>query len=94
LARDALLVGPAQSHELSLVELLDTLIDKGVVLVGDAVISVNDVDLIYLGLRVVLASVDTLERNSGQRSTGNPPAGGNRQQAAGQRAGDESSGSE
>jgi hypothetical protein len=82
-----LLVGPAQSHELSLVELLDTLIDKGVVLVGDAMISVNDVDLIYLGLRVVLASVDTLERNSGERSTGNPPAGG-------QRAGDESSGSE
>jgi hypothetical protein len=77
LADKAALVGSAQSDELSLVELLDTLIDKGVVLVGDAVISVSGVDLIYIGLRVVLASVDRLERRdgNGQQAAGDKKRG-------------------
>ena len=52
----------------SLLELVDRLLHKGVVLAGEATISVAGVDLIYLGLNVVLASVQTLE--SGNRGPG------------------------
>lgn len=46
--------------ELTLLELVDRLLNRGVVLVGEAVISVAGVDLIYLGLNVVLTAVETL----------------------------------
>ena len=45
----------------SLLELVDRLLHKGVVLAGHATISVAGVDLIYLGLNVVLAAVETIE---------------------------------
>ena len=44
-----------------MLELVDRLLHKGVVLVGEAAISVAGVDLIYLGLNVVLAAVETIE---------------------------------
>ena len=48
-------------REASVLELVDRLLHKGVVLVGEATISVAGVDLIYLGLNVVLAAVETIE---------------------------------
>lgn len=48
----------AEAREVTLLELLDRVIDHGVVLVGDVTISVADVDLIYLGLRVLLTSIE------------------------------------
>lgn len=50
------------AKDLTILELLDRMLDRGVVLAGDLTISVADVDLIYLGLRVMLASVDRVER--------------------------------
>ena len=49
-------------RELTLLELLDRVLDKGVVLSGDITLSVADVDLVYVGLRVLLSSVDAAER--------------------------------
>lgn len=46
--------------EMTLLELLDRLIDKGIVIQGDLVISIANIDLIYLGLRVLLGSVDKI----------------------------------
>lgn len=46
--------------ELSLLETLDHLLDRGVVIAGEATISVGDVDLLYLGLNIVLANVDAV----------------------------------
>jgi hypothetical protein len=46
--------------DVPLVELVDRLLNRGVVLTGELTISVAGVDLIYLGLSVVLASVDTM----------------------------------
>lgn len=46
--------------ELSLLELADRLLNRGVVITGEAVISVAGVDLIYLGLNVVLTAVENL----------------------------------
>jgi hypothetical protein len=47
--------------DLNLLDLVDHVLNKGVVLTGEATISVAGVDLIYLGLNVVLASVGTIE---------------------------------
>lgn len=52
----------ARQKEFTLLELLDRILDKGVVLKGDITISVADVDLIYLGLKVLLGSVESVER--------------------------------
>lgn len=54
-------------QDLSLLETLDHLLDRGVVIAGDAVISIGDVDLLYLGLNVVLANVDAIIRTSNKR---------------------------
>ena len=51
-------------EELPLLETLDHLLDRGVVIAGEAVISIGDVDLLYLGLNIVLANVDALIRTS------------------------------
>jgi hypothetical protein len=57
---DAIL-NPAQSgeQEASLLDILDHVLNAGVVLHGSLVISVAGVDLIYLGLNAVLTSVET-----------------------------------
>ncbi len=57
------IVEPTPLHEqVTLLELVDRVLNKGVVLTGDIVLSVADVDLVYVGLRVLLASVSTLDR--------------------------------
>ncbi|MBI3522784.1 MAG: gas vesicle protein [Chloroflexi bacterium] len=45
---------------MSLLELTDRLLNRGVVLTGEATISVAGVDLIYLGLNLVLTAVETM----------------------------------
>jgi hypothetical protein len=42
----------------SLVDLVDSLLDKGVVLNGEVVLGLADVDLIYLRLAVILVAAD------------------------------------
>ncbi|RMB12374.1 gas vesicle protein GvpA/GvpJ/GvpM family [Eilatimonas milleporae] len=51
--------GPVQ--RLALAELLDRALTKGVVVRGDITISLADVDLLYVGLKAVLASSDRAE---------------------------------
>ena len=52
--------------DVPLVELVDRLLNRGVVLTGELTISVAGVDLIYLGLSVVLSSVDTIRRSGAE----------------------------
>ena len=56
-----------EEQDLSLLETLDHLLDRGVVIAGEAVVSIGDVDLLYLGLNVVLANVDAIIRTSNKR---------------------------
>jgi hypothetical protein len=49
-------------EQITLLELVDRVLHKGVVLTGDIMLSVADVDLVYVGLRVLLTSVATLDR--------------------------------
>jgi hypothetical protein len=45
-------------ERISLCETLDRVLNTGVVLQGDIIISVADVDLVFLGLQLVLTSAD------------------------------------
>jgi hypothetical protein len=54
--------GILDNNEISLLETLDHVLNRGLVVSGDITISVADIDLIYLGLNVILASVDTIDR--------------------------------
>jgi hypothetical protein len=56
----------AVTLEVPLVELVDRLLHRGVVLTGEVTVSVAGVDLVYLGLSVVLASVDTIRRSGAE----------------------------
>lgn len=57
------------SDDIALVELVNRVIDRGVVVSGEVIVSVADVDLLYLGLRVLLASPDRLAEG---KSTSGP----------------------
>jgi len=48
-------------EQVTLIDLVDRVLNKGVTLTGDIVLSVAGVDLVYVGLRVLLASVATLD---------------------------------
>ncbi len=68
-----------EEADLSLLETLDHVLNKGLVIAGEITISVADVDLIFLGLNVLVSSVETanevvraraareLEKESGNR---------------------------
>ena len=58
----------ALRQQVTLIELVDRVLNRGVVLSGDITLSVAGVDLVYVGLRVLLASVGTLERLEQERS--------------------------
>ena len=51
-------------ERVSLCEVLDRVLNKGVVVTGDITISVADIDLVYLGLQIVLSSIETLRQGS------------------------------
>ena len=57
------------AEDASLLELVDRLLNKGVVLAGEATISVAGIDLIYLGLNVVLAAVETIDKAQERRAS-------------------------
>lgn len=48
--------------DLSLLETLDHVLNRGLVIAGSVTISVADVDLIFVGLNVLIGSVETIER--------------------------------
>jgi len=58
------------NNEISLLETLDHVLNRGLVVSGDITISVADIELIYLGLNLVLASVDTIDRALSGRDDG------------------------
>ncbi len=59
--------------ETSLLEILDHVLNSGVVIHGSLVISLAGVDLVYVGLNVVLTSVETALRNMKKSADSLPP---------------------
>lgn len=56
-----------EEDELSLLETLDHVLDRGLVIAGEVTIAVANVDLIYLGLNLLLGSVETVNEVLGER---------------------------
>jgi hypothetical protein len=55
--------------ELSLLETLDHVLNRGLVIAGEITISVADIDLIFVGLNVLLSSVETAHEVLHRRET-------------------------
>ncbi|RLQ95488.1 gas vesicle protein [Falsibacillus albus] len=59
-----------ENKDIALIDILDVILDKGVAIKGDLIISIAGVDLVYLDLRVLIASVETLvQTRDGSRRT-------------------------
>jgi len=50
----------SNTKQVTLLEVVEKLLDKGVVISGDLILSVANIDLVYLDLRIVLTSVQTM----------------------------------
>ena len=60
--------GLDEEEELSLLETLDHVLDRGVVIAGEITIAVADIDLVYVGLNLLLGSVETVNKVLGERA--------------------------
>ena len=58
----------AAHEDLTLVDLVDRLLAGGVVITGDITLSLADVELVHVSLRLVVSSVPTLQAAAGERS--------------------------
>jgi hypothetical protein len=63
-----------RDRDVSLLDLVDRLLDGGVVIHGDITLAVADVDLVYVGLRALIASVETIERDVGVSLSASGPS--------------------
>ncbi len=57
----------APTAEATLLDMLDKLLNKGVVVKGDVVLGVAGVDLVYLQLSALLSAIDRILPNAGTR---------------------------
>ena len=55
---------PADDDALVLSDLLSHVLDKGVVITGDVIISIAGIDLISVSLSVLISALETLEHRS------------------------------
>ncbi|KPB04751.1 gas vesicle protein [Bacillus sp. CHD6a] len=62
--------GVNPDQDVSLLDILDVILDKGVVLRGELIISIADIDLIYLDLRLLITSVDKLMESNERKIIG------------------------
>jgi len=60
----------------SLLDAVDSLLDRGVLLEGDLVLGLADVDLVYLKLSTLLAAADRILGKSAQLPPAEPPSAG------------------
>ena len=61
-ANKVVIVGTDFADDVSLLDIIDHILNAGVVIRGSLVVSLAGVDLVYLGLDVVLTSVETAIR--------------------------------
>ncbi|MFF0291599.1 gas vesicle protein [Streptomyces sp. NPDC005262] len=66
---------PLAERQIALIDLLDRLLSGGVVLTGDIVLSIADIDLVRISLRALIVSVS--EENPSPWHAVSAPAGDN-----------------
>ncbi|MDQ3696560.1 MAG: gas vesicle protein [Gemmatimonadota bacterium] len=59
-------IEPGDEERLAFSELLDHVLDRGLVITGDVTISVADIDLIRVGLSVYLTGIEGLARRQSE----------------------------
>ncbi len=77
-ASSASLLVTDSAGEISLLDILDHVLNSGVVIHGSLVISLAGVDLVYVGLNVVLTSVETALRNIDRAGAAELPSSSSR----------------
>jgi len=65
-----------EEADLSLLEILDHVLNRGLVIAGEITISVADVDLIFVGLNVLVSSVEKANEVLRERRTSSSDASG------------------
>ena len=58
-----------EETDLSMLETLDHVLNRGIVIAGEITISVADIDLIFVGLNVLVSSVETAQEVLRKRQT-------------------------
>ena len=58
-----------ENTDVSLLETLDHVLNRGLVIAGEITISVADIDLIFVGLNVLVSSVETAHEVLHKRET-------------------------
>lgn len=69
---EIVLIGDSESADLTLLDLIDHVLNTGVVIRGNLVLSLAGVDLVYLGLDLIVSSVETALGHMAKSSL--PPA--------------------
>ena len=70
---EIVLIGNEDSPDLTLLDLIDHVLNTGVIIRGNLVLSLAGVDLVYLGLDLLVTSVETALRHvGGPGSKGRP----------------------
>lgn len=62
-APEIVLIGNEDSPDLTLLDLIDHVLNTGVIIRGNLVLSLAGVDLVYLGLDLIVSSVETALRH-------------------------------
>ena len=60
---EIVLLGNEESADLTLLDLIDHVLNTGVIIRGNLVLSLAGVDLVYLGLDLIVTSVETAMRH-------------------------------
>jgi hypothetical protein len=60
---EIVLIGNEESLDLTLLDLIDHVLNTGVIIRGNLVLSLAGVDLVYLGLDLIVTSVETAMRH-------------------------------
>ena len=60
---EIVLIGNEEPEDLTLLDLIDHVLNTGVVIRGNVVLSLAGVDLVYLGLDLIVTSVETALRH-------------------------------
>jgi len=69
-APEIVLVGNEESADLTLLDLIDHVLNTGVIIRGNLVLTLGGVDLVYLGLDLIVTSVETALRHMGSGTEG------------------------
>ena len=72
---EIVLLGNEESPDLTLLDLIDHVLNTGVIIRGNLVLSLAGVDLVYLGLDLIVTSVETAMRHIAKPGSKGPPTG-------------------